>query len=54
MAIFTEKPALLKDSEEMIEIFRELPDAEKAIALAWIMGATGKPLETLQNDKPAA
>ena len=54
MIDFIEKSVLLKDSEEMVTIFRELPDTEKAIALAWIMGAAGKPLETLQKDKPAA
>ncbi|MEN6384516.1 MAG: hypothetical protein ABFD79_04895 [Phycisphaerales bacterium] len=40
-----EKTSLFDDAAEMIEIFRSLPEMEKAIAIAYVMGCTGSPLD---------
>ncbi|WP_186451272.1 hypothetical protein [Sporomusa sp. KB1] len=41
------KKSLFEDAAEMMDIFRSLPAMEKAIAIAYVMGCVGQPLDTL-------
>lgn len=42
-----EKKTLFEDSVEMMKIFRAMPKAEQIAAIAYAMGAAGRPFETL-------
>ena len=42
-----QKKSLFGDAVEMMEIFRSLPEAEKAIAIAYVMGRSSQPLNKI-------